>query len=196
MELWQLSLIVGTLVATLIAFVWVAVRLGNTPKNATPTHKNIAADAINSSVETAFSEEFREELRQRARQQFEKLIHDNAMFLQQDIRMSAARLDDFMKKEVVSSLQQELASHHQTISQTQQMLTESLTKNQDEFRQDLAAEKERRIKKLDENLAEVVKKYIIAAVGDTLDVDKQLALVIDNLNAHKAEIIEDIRNHG
>lgn len=196
MELWQLSLIVGTLVATLIAFVWVAIRLGNTPKDSQITHKNTAAEAVNSSVETAFSDEFREELRQRARQQFEKLIHENAMFLQQDVRMSAARLDEFMKKEIISSLQQELTKHHQSIDQTRQMLTDSLAKNQTELREELSAEKARRIKQLDEHLTEIIKKYVLAAVGDSLDVDKQLALVVDNLNAHRAEIIEDVRNHG
>lgn len=195
MELWQLLLIVGTLLATLASFVWVAIRLSVAAKvPAKP--RNVAGEAIQSTVTEAFTEDFREELRQRARQQFEKIIHENAMFLQQDVRVSASQLDDFMKKEVIATLQQELAKHHQAIEQTKQMVTDTLTKNQSELQRQLAEEKERRIKHLDEHMAEIVKTYVMAAVGETIDVDKQLALVVDNLNAHKAEIIEDIRRDG
>jgi Skp family chaperone for outer membrane proteins len=194
-ELWQLLLIVGTLLATLASFVWVAIRL-STVSQSPAKPRNVAGEAIQDSVNQAFTEDFREELRQRARQQFEKIIHENAMFLQQDVRVSAAQLDDFMKKEVIATLQQELGKHHQAIEQTKQMVTDALTKNQSELQRELEAEKERRIKHLDEHMAEIVKTYVMAAVGETIDVDKQLALVVDNLNAHKAEIIEDIRRDG
>lgn len=195
MELWQLLLIVGTLLATLASFVWVAIRLSATSQS-TGQPRNAAAEAVQESVQQAFTDDFREELRERARKQFEKIIHENAMFLQQDVRVSAAQLDDFMKKEVISTLQQELGKHHQAIEQTKQMVTNTLTKNQSELQRELEAEKDRRIKHLDEHMAEIVKAYVMAAVGETIGVDEQLALVIDNLNAHKAEIIEDIRRDG
>ncbi len=193
MELWQLLLITGTLLATLIAFVWLAIKIASISKPSSQP-RNIAGEAVNESVAQAFSDDFREELRQRARQQFEKLIQENAMFLQQDVRVSATQLDDFMKKEVVNTLKQELNKHHQTITQTQQMLSDSVAKSQAELRVQLNQEKERRIKLLDEKLSEIVKKYVMASVGDVITTDQQIALITDNLNAHKANIIEDIRN--
>lgn len=192
MEIWQLLLIIGTLLATLISFIWVAIKLGGVNKGGDQP-RNAASEAVNEAVSQAFNDDFREELRQRARQQFEKLMHENAMFLQQDVRVSAAQLDDFMKKEIFSTLQQELAKHHETVTQTRQMLSESVAKSQADLQTQLNAEKERRIEQLDEQLADIVKKYVAAAVGDILTTEQQVALVVDNLNAHKAEIIEDIR---
>lgn len=193
MELWQLLLVTGTSIATLIAFVWLAIKVTTLGKpNSHP--RNIAGEAVNETIGRAFTDDFREELRNRARQQFEKLIQENAMFLQQDVRVSATQLDDFMKKEVVATLQQELNKHHQTIAQTQQMLSDSVAKSQTEIRAQINQEKERRIKMLDERLTEVVKKYVMASVGNVITTDQQIALITDNLNANKANIIEDIRN--
>lgn len=160
------------------------------------TPKDTATANVNASVNQAFTEEFREELRQRARQQFEKLIHENAMFLQQDVRVSAAQLDDFMKKEIVATLQQELAKHHETLNQTKQMLNSSMNQSRQELEQSISQEKEQRIKELDEHLPEIVKKYVEEAIGNTINSEQQLALIVDALNARKAEIFEDIRRNG
>lgn len=192
MELWQLLLIIGILLATLIAFVWVGIKLAGI--NKIDNHpRNIASEAVNETVNRAFTDDFREELRQRARQQFEKLIHENAMFLQQDVRMSASQLEDFMKKEIYATLQQELAKHHESLTQTRQMLSDSVAKSQADLQTQLNEEKEKRIKQLDQQLADIVKKYVSSAVGDILTTEQQVALVIDNLKAHQSEIIEDIR---
>lgn len=177
----------------MVAFVWLAIKISSINKpEAQP--RNIAGEAVHDSIDKAFTDDFREELRQRARQQFEKLIHENAMFLQQDVRISAAQLEDFMKKEIIATLQQELAKHHQTVVQTRQMLSDSVAKSQTDLRNQLENEKKLRIEQLDENLAEIVKKYVAAAVGDIITTDQQIALITDSLNARKAEIIEDIRN--
>lgn len=198
MEIWQLLLIIGTLFTTLISFVWVALKLntihGNTTGGAGSTEK--PNDKVNQVVDQAFTEEFREELRQRARQQFEKLIHENAMFLQQDVRVSAAQLDDFMKKEVIATLQQELAKHHQSLAQTKEMVADSISQTKQQFEQDIHSQKEQRIKELDENMQEIVKNYIQIALSDVIDSEKELALIIDGLQAKKAEIFEDIRRNA
>lgn len=196
MDLWQLLLIVGTLVAVLISFIWVAIRLGSATKGPGMNPKDTAQASVNAAVNQAFTEEFREELRQRASKQFEAIIHENAMFLQQDVRMSAAQLNDFMKKEVVATLQQEMGKHHETLNQTKQLVTENIAKTETQLKAELTQEKERRLKYLDEHMGDIVKNYVVAAVGDTIDVDRQLAFVLDNLNANKASILEDIRQHG
>ncbi len=193
MELWQLLLIVGTLFATLISFVWVALRLSHVNKSVPLTPRDNASANVNAAVNQAFTEEFREELRTRAKKQFEQIIHENAMFLQQDVRMSAAKLDEFMKQEVITSLQQELTKHHATLDQTKRMVTDSIAKSEAQLKQEFKQEKERRLKNLDEHMGDIVKDYVVAAVSDSMDVDRQLAFVLDKLNGNKAAIIEDIR---
>lgn len=197
MEIWQLLLIIGTLFTTLISFIWVALKLntihGNTAGGGSSERPN---DKINQVVNQAFTDDFREELRSRARQQFEQLIHENAMFLQQDVRVSAAQLDDFMKKEVIATLQQELAKHHESIAQTKDMVTNSLSQTKQQFERDIKDEKERKIQDFDENMQEIVKKYVQNAVGDVINSEKELALIVDGLQAKKAEIFEDIRRNA
>lgn len=192
MELWQLLLIIGTLLATLISFVWVALKLGNVD-NSEKQPRNVASEAVDQAVGQAFSDDFREELRQRARQQFDKIMHDNAMFLQQDIRVSAAHLDEFMKKEIYSTLQQELAKHSQSVTQTRQLLYDSAAKSQADLQAQINAEKQQRIDQIDQRLAEIVQNYVSAAAGNVITSEQQIALIIDNLNSRKIEIIEDIR---
>jgi hypothetical protein len=191
-ELWQLIVIIGTLLATFIAFLWVAIRLSSV-SSGPKSPKDVATASVNTAINQAFTDEFKEELQERARKQFDVLMQENAKFLQQDVRIAASKLDEFIKQEVVNTLRQELAQQTQSIAQTHQMVTNSLTQNKQQFEHSLAQEKERRIKQLDDHMAEIVKSYIMAAIGEVFDPDKQLALVIDNLNAHKAEIYEDIR---
>ena len=192
-EAWQLLLIIGVLLATMIAFVWMAIKV-NTISRPEPKGRNSASEAVNEAMSQAFTEDFREELRQRARQQFEKIIHENAMFLQQDVRVSATKLDEFMKQEIYATLQKELSIHSETVNQTRQMLSESVMKSQAQLREELDKEKDARLKQFDDNLARIARKYILSAVVDVITTDQQIALIIDNLNAHKAEIIEDVRN--
>lgn len=195
MELWQLLLIIGILLATLVAFVWAAVRISSAtrPAEEHPSH-NRAAEAIQQGIDQAFTDEFKAELQQRARVKFDAIMEENAKFLQQDVRVSASRLDEFMKNEILNSLKQELAKHQEEVTKTKHMLNESVTRAQSDIQREMQSEKEAKIQLLNDNITEVVKKYVVSAVGETMDVDKQLALIVDNLNAHKGEIIEDIRN--
>ncbi len=192
MELWQLLLITGALTATFIAFIWVAIRLGSVPDNR-PSPKDVATASVNNAVNQAFTEEFRDELQQRARRQFDAVMQQNAQFLQQNVRVSAAKLEEFMKQEVLSTLQRELVKHQQVIDQTKQMVTNNIARNEQQHQQELQAEKDRRLKRFEDHMTEVIRSYVVAAVGDTIDQDRQVSLVIDRLNAHKAEIYEEIR---
>lgn len=192
MELWQLLVIIGTLLATFIAFIWVAIRLSNV-SSGPKTPKDVATASVNTAVNQAFTDEFRDELQDRARRQFDAVMRDNVHFLQQDVRVNAAKLNEYMKQEIMTVIKQELAQQTQSISETHQMVASSLTQNKQQLEQTLEQERDRRLKQLDEHMAEIVKSYVLAAVGEVIDADKQLALVIDNLNAHKAEIYEDIR---
>lgn len=192
MELWQLLLITGALTATFIAFIWVAIRLGGVPDNR-PSPKDVATASVNNAVNQAFTEEFRDELQQRARRQFDAVMQQNAQFLQQNVRVSAAKLEEFMKQEVLTTLQRELAKHQQVIDQTKQMVTSNITRNEQQHQQELQAEKDRRLKRFEDHMTEVIRSYVVTAAGDVIDQEHQISLVIDSLNAHKAEIYEEIR---
>src|SRR5687767_3113697 len=106
-----LILVIGSLLSATIAFIWLALRLkggvgSGIAKNATQLDQAFG-QAAEKDVEHIFNEEFREELRNRGRLHFEKIIGENAMFLQQDLRQTTSQLNDYMRAEITRTLQVE-----------------------------------------------------------------------------------------
>lgn len=208
MTIWWLAVTVGSLAAATLAFIYVAVRLGKATggapkKGSLPGDVEKAADA---DIEHIFNDQFREELRNRGRLHFEKIISENAMFLQQDLRLTTSQLNDFMKQEITKTLQDEFAKYEQSITDAKQLAIDALAKtNQviDEERGQLAQqleaqvqkEKARLIAEFEKNMADIVNHYVLAAIGDQIDLSDQLEYILNDLEANKQAILEDI-THG
>src|SRR5690349_2286391 len=98
-------LIVGIVLAAVIFIgAWVAIARRR-PKiaeaEADAPEPTLALDqSAHDSVEHIFDDEFREELKNRGRLHFEKVIGENAMFLQQDLRQTTSQLNDYMRAEI------------------------------------------------------------------------------------------------
>lgn len=161
--------------------------------------------AADGEAERIFNDQFREELRNRGRLHFEKIIGENAMFLQQDLRLTTSELNDYMKQEITAKLKEEFAKYEQSITDAKQLAIDSIEKTKQaveeeraallgQLRQDFAAEKEREVKRFEENMTEVINHYLVAAVGNEIDLSDQLEYIIANLEANKKALIEDIVN--
>ncbi|HVI60811.1 MAG TPA: hypothetical protein VM535_01500 [Candidatus Saccharimonadales bacterium] len=207
MTIWWLVLILAALGSAGIAFIWLAVRLGQPgrAKAAGRRSPDSLEEAANEDVERVFNDDFREELRNRGRLHFEKIIGDNAMFLQQDLRLTTSQLNEYMKVEITRKLKEEFDKYEQSIMDAKEMAIESLQKTNaaiDEQRQtlgkevqtELLAEKEQLIKHFEDNMTEIVNHYVLAAVGDQIDLNDQLEYILASLEANKKAIIEDIKN--
>lgn len=204
MTIWWLILILAAIGSAGIAFIWLAVRIGqgSKPKKNTPDSFEEAAEQ---DVEHIFNEDFREELRNRGRLHFEKIIGENAMFLQQDLRLTTSQLNEYMKTEITHKLQDEFNKYEQSIMDAKQLAIESIEKtNQaiDEQRevlgsqvqQEIASEKQLMLKRFEENMAEIVNHYVLAAVGNQIDLSDQLEYILADLEANKKAIVEDIQS--
>lgn len=156
-------------------------------------------------VEHIFNDQFREELRNRGRLHFEKIIGENAMFLQQDLRLTTSQLNDYMKQEISSKLKEEFEKYEQSIIDAKEMAIDSIEKTKqaveenrrqllDQLKQEFAEEKAREIKRFDENMTDVVNHYLVAAIGDQIDLSDQLEYILANLEANKQAIIQDLVN--
>lgn len=204
MTSWGLALIVGSILAAASSFVWVAVRLGahgsKSGKNAIDDIEQAAED----DVEHIFNETFREELRNRGRLHFEKIISENAMFLQQDLRLTTSQLNDYMKEEITKSLQEEFHKYEQSITDAKQMAIEALQKTNeviDEQRahisealsEEVKRERERLIGQFETNMADIVNHYVVAAIGNQIDLSDQLEYILNDLTLNRDAILEDIR---
>jgi F0F1-type ATP synthase membrane subunit b/b' len=203
MTIWWLGCILGVLAAAAIAFIWVAVRLGSTGGGGRKNAVDDYAKAAEEDVERIFNTEFREELRNRGRLHFEKIISENAMFLQQDLRLTTTQLNEYMKAEMTRNLQEAFNKYEQAISDAKQLAIESIEKTNKaieeqrtalsrQLQEELDAEKQQLITRLQDNAAEIVSHYLIVAIGDQIDLSDQLEYITSELEANKQAIIDDI----
>ncbi len=59
-----------------------------------------------------------------------------------------------------------------------------------------ANEKARLVKRFEDNMADIVNHYVLAAVGNQIDLNDQLEYILNELNENKKDIIEDITHGG
>jgi len=205
MNILWLVLIVGILLSVAAAFAWLATTLSKLkPKDKAKTLDDLT-NVADADVEHIFNNEFREELRNRGRLHFEKIISENAMFLQQDLRLTTAQLNDFMKDEIKKTLKDEFAKYEQSFATAKDIALESIQKTQsavdqqrvameEQVRNEIAEEHTRALKKFSDNMAEIVNHYIIAAVGTEIDLNDQLEFILGYLEDNKQAIIDDVQN--
>jgi hypothetical protein len=204
MTIWDLVLILGAIGSTGIAFIWLAVRVGKQTGKAggNGSSYDISAEQV---ADHIFDDKFREELRNRGRLHFEKIIGENAMFLQQDLRLTTSQLNEYMKQEITRKLKEEFDKYEQSIMDAKQLAIDAIEKtNQaiDEQRAALgqqlttqvAEEKTMQIKRFNEHMSDVINHYLLAAIGDQIDLSDQLEYIIGNLETNKSAILEDIVN--
>jgi hypothetical protein len=207
MTIWWLVLILTAIGAAGIAFIWIILAINRTsgPKKQASGLPDSIEEAADQDVEHLFNQEFREELRNRGRLHFEKIIGENAMFLQQDLRLTTSQLNDYMKTEITHKLQEEFSKYEQSIMDAKQLAVESIQKTNaaideqrevlgQQVKQEIVGEKEQLIKRFEENMADIVNHYVIAAVGDQIDLNDQLEYILGQLETNKKAIMEDIKN--
>lgn len=205
MTIWWLILILAVIGSAGIAFIWLAVRLANGVGQPEDANASLE-DAANRDVEHIFNQDFREELRNRGRLHFEKIIGENAMFLQQDLRLTTSQLNEYMKTEITNKLREEFDKYEQSIMDAKQLAIESIQKTNaaiDEQRaamsqqvqQEILAEKQQLLERFEARMADVVNHYVIEAIGNQIDLNDQLEYILTELETNKQAIIEDIQ-HG
>lgn len=202
MDVYQLIALIVVVISVASAFIWLALRSG---ASAAASKDTTYFDKAEEDVEHIFNDEFREELRNRGRLHFEKIIGENAMFLQQDLRLTTSQLNEFMKNEITQKLQEEFTKYEESITDAKQMAIESIAKTQEaieEQRQvmgqqlvkEIENEKTRMIKRFEENIGDIVNHYVLAAIGDQIDLNDQLDYIISDIEQHKDVILQDLRD--
>lgn len=205
MTIWLLILILSCIFTSGLAFIWLVVHMrGSGPKTGGQLIDGYE-QAAEQDVEHIFNEDFREELRNRGRLHFEKILGENAMFLQQDLRLTTAQLNDYMKGEISRELKEAFANYQSAIGDAKQLAVESIEKTKtaiDEERQSLVAqlekevvdEKARRVTQFEERMADIVNHYVLEAIGNQIDLNDQLEYILAEMEANKQAIIEDVRS--
>lgn len=199
-------MIIGSLAAAAAAFLYMAFKLekgGSAPAghNRDPRYTNAAEQ----DVEHIFNDDFREELRNRGRLHFEKIIGENAMFLQQDLRSTTTQLNDYMRSEITRTLQEEFKKYEQSIADAKQIAMESIEKTVDtieqqrqflekEMKTQSEEQKKRILARFESEMAGIFNHYITKAIGSQIDLSDQLDFIISELESNKQAILEDMKN--
>ncbi|HEX2614397.1 MAG TPA: hypothetical protein VHL10_02820 [Nitrososphaera sp.] len=196
----------GSLLSATAAFIWLALRLdgGGLRKRHDPTKDVMLEQSAKTDVEHIFNDEFREELRNRGRLHFEKIIGENAMFLQQDLRQTTSQLNDYMRAEITRTLQDEFKKYEQSISDAKQMALDSIEKTIatiEQQRQFLENQLETQSKEqksvivaaFERQMANIINHYVLRAIGNQIDLSDQLDFILAELETNKSAILEDIK---
>jgi hypothetical protein len=209
METW--IVVAGLVLLGSLAAVLIYVTVENSIVHRKPGGKIVTGEAeqldqaADQRVGAIFNDEFREELKNRGRLHFEKIIGENAMFLQQDLRLTTSQLNEYMKSEITRKLKDEFSKYEESIMDAKQMAVDSIEKTNaaiedqrkilsQELQQQVAAEKTQLISRFESDMGRVVNHYIITAIGNQIDLSDQLSFILSELEANKQAIIQDITN--
>ena len=127
------------------------------------------------------------------------------MFLQQDLRLTTSQLNEYMKSEITSKLKEEFDKYEQSIMDAKQLAIDSIQKTNNaideqrqilgsQLQQEVKVEKESKLKRFEENMAEIINHYVLGAIGNQIDLSDQLEYILGDLEANKQAILEDVRN--
>jgi F0F1-type ATP synthase membrane subunit b/b' len=81
-----------------------------------------------------------------------------------------------------------------SISKTQEAVEEQRQSMTAQLTEEIAQEKARVVKRFEDNMADIINHYVLAAVGDQIDLNDQLEFILADLETNKEIIIKDITN--
>ena len=202
-NIYGLMLIIVAMLAATSAFIWLAYELRAGGGRRKKGLDEDLAKSAEDDVEQIFNDEFREELRNRGRLHFENILNENAMFLQQDLRLTTSELNEYMKTEIKKVLKDEFQHYEESITSAKDQAIESIKKTQtaiEEQREVLEAslkeqvqkEKAVLIQKFETHMGEIINHYIMEALAGELEVGDQMDFIFRHLEENKKVIIEDI----
>ena len=127
------------------------------------------------------------------------------MFLQQDLRLTTSQLNEFMKTEITKNLKDEFAKYEKSITDAKQLAIDAISKTQEAIEQQreilrqqlesqVAAEKAKLIEHFEQNMTDIINHYVLAAIGNEIDLSDQLEYILSDLEANKQAIVEDIKS--
>jgi vacuolar-type H+-ATPase subunit H len=181
MTIWWLILILCSIGSISVGFIWVILHIGSSGPKKSGNLNDSIEDAAREDVEHIFNDDFREELRNRGRLNFENIINENAMFLQQDLRLTISQINEYMKGEITTKLKAEFEEYEKSINDAKQLAVESFQKTNEaleEERNNLSKQvqtevdssKKALVERFEQNMTDIINHYLLAAIGNCITI--------------------------
>jgi 2-oxo-4-hydroxy-4-carboxy--5-ureidoimidazoline (OHCU) decarboxylase len=207
MTVWWEAFIIGCVASVALGFIWIVVllsRLNGGGGGKKQKGSGSLQDAAVEEVSHLFNDQFREELRNHGRLYFEKIINENAMFLKQDLDITTAQLNEYLKKEITRKLSEEFEAYDKAMQDAQQLALGSLQKSVSDveaqraamteaLEKDLKGREAAMLKVYEDNMAKIIEHYILQTLGDLIDLKSQMPYIISMMEENKQKIMEDMR---
>jgi DNA-binding transcriptional MerR regulator len=159
---------------------------------------------VDVNVDHIFNDAFREELRNHGRLYFDKIVGENAMFLQQDLRLTSSQINEYMKKEISTKLAETFANYEQSMKDAQAVALDTIQKTMraaeeqrdilnKQTQELLEAEKQRAVQHFEDNMADIVNHYLAEAFGNQLSLEDQLGYIVGEMEANKEAMKQDMQ---
>ncbi|MCA9337885.1 hypothetical protein KC951_04205, partial [Candidatus Saccharibacteria bacterium] len=118
---------------------------------------------------------------------------------------TTSQLNEFMKTEITSVLQQEFSKYEASINDAKQIAINSINETQKTIEQQrdlltkqlneqLEKEKARAMYRFEKHMADIVNHYVLEAVGEQIDLSEQLDFILAQMEQNKEAIKRDIRD--
>lgn len=201
--------IIGVITAVILWLLWRPFlknrQIQKAQSAAIATTRNTLFEKAREDIDHIFNDEFREELRNRGRLHFEKVIGENAMFLQQDLQATTTSLNEYMREEITRTLQEEFKKYQQSITDAKQVAIDSIEKTvatieqqrnflETQMQAQAEAQKARIIERFEAEMATIVNHYVLRSIGNQIDLSDQLEYILSELESNKKAIVEDIKS--
>ena len=205
MTIWWLSFLILFIVFNGLIWVYLVLHSGSNKSSGNTNGNDYDEAGIERNANSIFDDDFREELRNRGRLHFEKIITENAMFLQQDLQLTTSQLNEYLKNEITHKLQDEFSKYEASITDAKQMAVESIQKTNaaieeqrktlyEEIKKQIEVEKTQLVGRFEKNMSKIINHYVLMAIGNQIDLNDQLEYILADLEANKQAMIEDINN--
>jgi hypothetical protein len=193
-ELWQLGLIIAPTLAALLAFIWMARQLEKGP-----AHDPVA---ISTQVLTP---EFVNALKLEAAKRINEVVSGPNSPLHASLQAVSGSIEQLIQHEVSQQLGKELATYQLSITNSKNMVEAAIAQAQTaldeeqkalktEMREVMQRQKDQLVERFAQDMTEIVSQYVRTALGGQPDAKEQLERVLEQLETHKADIVEDMKH--
>lgn len=194
MELWQLGLIIGPIIAATAAFVWMAHQL---------TKANVHDPAAMSAQ--VLTPEFVNALKLEAAKRMGEVISGPDSPLHASLQAASGNVQALIQQEVSQQLGKELATYQMSITNSKNMVESAIAQGQTalneeqkalkaEMREVMQRQKDQLVERFAQDMTEIVSQYVRTALGAASDDKQQLDKILEQLNDQKAAMVEDMKH--